>query len=112
MHPIPVDIHDTLHISGIISRSSLADQSGYSHVDQCVTKTIRESAYKQDIVMDTNSSTPMEGSTRVPLFFQKLNNFKLLINNFQKPNISCLSNLKFNSFKILKAKQQFIFSKP
>ncbi len=32
--PIPVDIHDTPHISGIISRSSLADQCGYSHVDQ------------------------------------------------------------------------------
>ncbi len=41
---MPVDIHDTPDISGIISRSSLADQSGYSHVDQCVTKTITELA--------------------------------------------------------------------
>ncbi len=62
---IPIDIHDTPHISGIISKSCLADQSSYSHLDQCVTKTITESADKQDIVMDPNSSTPMEGSTRV-----------------------------------------------
>ncbi len=63
--PIPVDIHDTPDISGIISRSSLADQSSHSHVGQCVTKTITESADKQDIVMDPNSSTPMEVSTSV-----------------------------------------------
>ncbi len=63
--PIPVDIHDTPHISGIIPRSRLANQSGCSHVDQCVTKTITESADKQDILMDPNSSTPMERSTRL-----------------------------------------------
>ncbi len=57
--PIPVDIHDTPDIS------SLADQSGHSHVGQCATKTITESSDKQDIVMHPNSSTPMEGSTRV-----------------------------------------------
>ncbi len=32
---------------------------------QCVTKTITESADTQDIVMDPNSSTATEGSTRV-----------------------------------------------
>ncbi len=31
----------------------------------CQPKTITESADKQDIVMDPNSSTPMEGCTRV-----------------------------------------------
>ncbi len=63
--PIPVDIQDTPDISGIISRSSVTDQNGHSHVGQCLTKTITESTHKQDIVMDPNSSTPMEGSTRV-----------------------------------------------